>query len=74
MFQELSTAPTISVVMTVYNGEQYLHEAVVSIINQAFEDFEFIIVDDASTDGTWKILNSYRDRRIRLLHNSRNLR
>jgi glycosyltransferase involved in cell wall biosynthesis len=66
--------PTTSVVMTVYNGEKYLREAVDSILNQTFEDFEFIIVDDASTDETWKILNNYSDRRIRLLRNSRNLR
>jgi len=51
--------PRISVVMPVWNGEQYLAAAVDSILNQTFRDFEFIIVDDGSTDGTAKILASY---------------
>ncbi len=60
--------PRVSVVMSVYNGERYLREAVDSILNQTFEDFEFIIINDGSTDGTREILESYRDPRIRLFH------
>jgi len=65
----------LSVVMTVYNGERYLREAVESVLAQSVSDFEFLIVDDASTDGTPRILTAEakRDSRIRLLHNSRNL-
>jgi len=59
---------SVSVLMSVYNGERYLREAVDSILNQTFEDFEFIIINDGSTDGTREILESYRDRRIRLFH------
>lgn len=44
--------PEISVLMAVYNGELYLDEAIKSILRQSFGDFEFVIVDDASTDGT----------------------
>jgi glycosyltransferase involved in cell wall biosynthesis len=66
-------SPRISVVMSVYNGEKYLHEAVDSILNQTFTDFEFIIIDDASIDGTWEILSSYCDPRIRLVHNQENI-
>jgi glycosyltransferase involved in cell wall biosynthesis len=61
-------SPLISVVMSVYNGEKYLREAVDSIINQTFTDFEFIIINDGSTDDTRAILESYTDDRIVLLH------
>jgi len=59
--------PEISVVMSVYNGEKYLCEAIDSILNQTFKDFEFIIIDDGSTDNTTQILCSYDDSRIKLL-------
>ena len=61
--------------MSVYNGERYLHEAVESILNQTFSDFEFIIIDDGSTDTTWKILNEYaqKDNRIILIKNNNNI-
>ena len=62
-------APTISVVMSVYNGERYLAEAIDSILAQTFRDFEFIIVDDGSTDRSAKIIDYYaqRDPRVRSL-------
>ena len=58
--------PRISVVMPVWNGEAYLREAIDSILFQTFTDFELIIVDDGSTDGTAKILASYHDARLRV--------
>lgn len=64
--------PKVSVVMSVYNGEKHLREAVESILNQTFRDFEFIIVDDGSTDSTWKILTGYDDPRIVLVRNQEN--
>lgn len=54
--------------MSVYNGEKYLREAIDSILNQTFTDFEFIIINDGSTDKTREILESYHDPRIRLFH------
>lgn len=63
----------VSVVMSVYNGERFLREAVDSILGQTFSDFEFIIVDDGSCDGSWRILESYTDRRIVLVANGVNL-
>ncbi len=60
--------PLISVVMSVYNGEQYLCEAIESILNQTFKDFEFIIINDGSTDETLKIIKSYKDPRIVLIN------
>lgn len=62
------TPPKISVVMSVYNGEKYLQEAVDSILKQTFIDFEFIIINDGSTDKTREILELYSDPRIRLFH------
>lgn len=62
-----SRLPAISVVMSVYNGEEYLRDAIDSILRQTFTDFEFIIIDDGSTDQTLKIIKQYRDSRIRLV-------
>jgi len=63
----------ISVVMPVCNGEKYLKEAIESILNQTYRDFEFIIVNDGSTDKTEDIILSYHDPRIRYVKNKTNL-
>ena len=65
--------PEISVIMPVYNGERYIREAVESVLHQTFSDWELIIVNDSSTDGTEKILESFSDPRIKVLKNNRNL-
>ncbi len=59
--------------MAVHNGERHLAEAIDGILSQTFDDFEFLVVDDGSTDATAAILRSYDDRRIRLLVNERNI-
>lgn len=59
----------ISIVMPVYNAEQYIREAIDSIINQSFIDFECIIINDGSTDKTKDIIKSYDDKRIILIDN-----
>lgn len=66
--------PLVSVVMPVYNGEKYLPEAIDSILAQTFTDFEFIIVDDGSVDGSAAIIRSYqrRDQRIQFIQLERN--
>jgi len=56
------TNPMVSIVMSVFNGDRFLHEAVESILNQSFREFEFIIIDDGSTDRSASILSSYQDR------------
>ena len=61
----------ISVVMSAYNAEKYLQEAIDSILNQTFTDFEFIIVNDGSTDTSLKIIESYKDERI-VIFNQKN--
>lgn len=60
--------PLISVVMSVYNGEKYLKRAIDSILNQTFIDFEFIIINDGSTDSSLDILQRYQDARILLIN------
>jgi len=52
--------PSVSVVMSVLNGERFLAEAVESILTQSLSDFEFIIIDDGSTDHTSDLLDKYR--------------
>jgi len=68
-------SPLVTVLLSVYNGERFLRESVESILGQTFTDFEFLIVDDASTDSTALILTEYagRESRIRLVHNPGNL-
>lgn len=65
--------PKVTVLMSIYNGERYLNEAVDSILTQTFTDFEFLIIDDASTDRTPEILRGYDDPRIRIVTNEENL-
>jgi glycosyltransferase involved in cell wall biosynthesis len=62
----------ISVIMTVYNGEKFLREAIDSVLNQTFQDFELIIIDDGSTDSTVQTIKSYNDPRIQLIENCQN--
>jgi glycosyltransferase involved in cell wall biosynthesis len=59
--------PYISVLMPVYNGKRFLCEAIESVLEQTFADFEFIIIDDGSTDNSLEIVNSFRDERIRVI-------
>lgn len=68
-------SPKVSVLMSVLNGERYLSEAVDSILNQTFTDFEFIVIDDGSTDTTPDILAEYahRDHRMVIIQNKQNI-
>jgi len=65
--------PKVTVLMSVYNGEKYLREAVDSILGQTFKDFEFLIINDGSTDKTGEILKSYNDPRIKIINNEKNI-
>lgn len=60
-------SPEVSVLMSCYNASRWLHEAIGSVLTQTFENFEFILVDDGSTDETWSIIQSYRDRDERIV-------
>lgn len=61
-----------SVLMPVFNGGKFLHHAIESILRQTYRDFEFIVIDDASTDATGSIISSYKDGRIRKFANGVN--
>lgn len=63
----------ISVIMPVYNCEKYVSEAIESILGQTFTDFEFIIIDDGSTDRSFEIIKKYGDNRITAIKNKNNL-
>jgi glycosyltransferase involved in cell wall biosynthesis len=67
--------PLLSVYMPVFNAAPYLTQSIESILNQSLKNFEFIIIDDASTDSSWKIIKSFarRDPRIRAYRNRLNL-
>lgn len=66
--------PLVTVLMPVYNGEEFLNDAIISILGQSFEEFEFLIINDGSTDSTEKIILSYKDNRIRYVKNETNLK
>ena len=66
----------VSILMPVYNVESYLSESIESILNQTYENIEFVIIDDCSSDGTYEVCKKYaaQDSRIVLLHNTENLK
>jgi len=72
---EISSPPALSVLMTAYNRAAYIGEAIESVLAQTFTDFELVVVDDCSTDGTADIATAYaaRDGRVRVVRNQRNL-
>ena len=69
----VNSSVPLSVLMPVFNAEKYLQEAIESILNQTFVDFEFIIINDGSTDGSKNIILSCSDSRIRYVENETNL-
>lgn len=70
----MNATPQVSVLMTVYNGQPYLEQSLQSVRAQTFRDYEFVIVDDGSTDGSLEVLRRYaaEDPRIRLIANEVN--
>jgi len=65
--------PTVSVIMSAFNAEAFLREAIDSVLAQTFHDFELIVIDDGSADRTLELLAEYSDPRIRIIHNQSNL-
>ncbi len=63
----------ISVIIPIFNGEKYLEEAIESVLKQTFKDFELVVIDDGSTDRTSELLSNIKDKRMRVIRNSKNL-
>jgi len=68
-----SVTPDISVLLSVFNEEKYIVDTITSVLDQTYENFELIIIDDASTDKTLEILKSFNDTRINIFTNNRNI-
>ena len=66
---------SVSIALATYNGEKFIREQLDSIISQTYTNWELIICDDCSTDATWEILKSYKekDSRINIFKNDKNL-
>lgn len=70
---DMGKTPLISVVMPCYNCESYIEEAIKSILNQSFQDFELIIIDDNSTDGSVSLIERYVSEKVRLIRHTTNM-
>lgn len=66
-------SPKVTVLMAVFNGEKFLGEAISSILSQTFTDFEFLIINDGSTDRSEEIIQSFNDKRINYVSNEHNI-
>lgn len=62
----MSLSPIVSVIMPVYNSERYLSQAIQSILDQTYQNFELIIIDDGSDDSSWKIVTSFQEKDSRI--------
>lgn len=67
------SSPRVSVVLPVYNGEEYLRRAIESVLRQNYQDLELLVIDDASGDGSVRVVETFNDPRIRLIRNALNL-
>lgn len=63
----------VSVVITSYNYDKYIKDAIESVLNQTYSDFELVIIDDCSTDNSVNIINQFEDERIKFIQNEENL-
>ena len=63
----------VSVVITSYNYDKYIKDAIESVLNQTYSDFELVIIDDCSTDNSVNIINQFEDERIKFIQNEQNL-
>lgn len=64
--------PSISIILPVYNGMAYLHYAINSVLEQSYTDFEFLILDDCSTDDSWNYICGIKDGRVKIFRNDTN--
>ena len=64
--------PLVSIITPVYNSANYVKRTIGSVLNQTYKNFELLIIDDCSTDNTINIVNSYDDKRIKVIKSDRN--
>ena len=64
--------PKVSVIIPAYNGKEYLAEAIRSVLDQTYPNFEIVVVDDASPEFLWDIINKFNDPRVRIIRHERN--
>ena len=57
----MNSVPKVSIILPTYNGQRYIREAIDSIINQSFSDWELIVINDCSNDNTFEILSDYKE-------------
>lgn len=67
--KNLQPIPLVSIIMSVYNGEQFLQKAIDSILNQTYNNLQFIIIDDCSNNATKEILFAIKDKRVEVIYN-----
>lgn len=65
--------PLVSVLIPVYNSSEFISSCIKSVLDQSYKNFELIILDDCSTDDSFKIISSFKDSRIKIFRNSKNL-
>lgn len=65
--------PKLSIISSVFNGQEFLQRSIDSVLEQTFEEFEFLIIDDKSNDNTLDILKNYKDIRVKIFENKQNL-
>ena len=72
---EENKEPFLTIFSPNFNNEKYISETIKSIINQTYSNFEYLIIDDGSTDNSWEIIQKYakKDKRIKILRNEKNL-
>jgi len=73
MVGTIRSSPQITVLMSVYNNDKVVARAIDSILNQTYKDFEFLIVDDGSTDDSFKTIKTFDDKRIKVINNQDNI-
>jgi glycosyltransferase involved in cell wall biosynthesis len=69
----MKSSPLFTVATITYNSGNYVRQAIESVLASSYEDFEFVISDDCSTDNTWQIIQEYKDPRIRAFRNEKNI-
>ena len=69
---KITQDPLISVLLSVYNDEKNIEESIKSILSQTYKNIELLVIDDCSTDNTYKVINEVKDSRIRIFRNKDN--